>query len=280
MMDSTSKTYRILLTSDMHCTDLMCWYGVSDADRLQHWVDTILSEHERQPFDLILIPGDISLDYHAEKTPYDKGHSTGLIFMQKYLSQLPTEIPRFILAGNHEQFTYEDWRALTGNERQGAMTVGKYTFLMMDNFAEDLGPVYDSSDKYTQMDVAFIREQLALQPDNEFYLVSHYFDMTKEMEEFRSLVAREPRIRGLFMGHTHLNSVISLGEEYAGKVIAQTGNFSYTCGELHSAFWGFRDLVITPDGKAVSHYIIPKSTIVSGGAPLTVEAKTVDVVEM
>ncbi|MBQ7320172.1 MAG: metallophosphoesterase [Clostridia bacterium] len=277
---NNTHSYRILLTSDMHCTDLMTWYGVSDAARLQHWVDCILAEHKKQPFDLILIPGDISLDYHAEKTPYDKGHSTGLIFMQQFLSQLPADVPRFILAGNHEQFTHEDWRALVGNERQGALSVGKYTFLMMDNFAEDLGPVYDSSDKYTQMDVGFIREQLAAAPDHEFYLVSHYFSMDKESEEFRTLVATEPRIRGLFMGHTHLNTVIPLGEDYAGKVIAQTGNFSYTCGDLHRDFWGFRDLVIAPDGSTVSSYIIPESTIMVGGTPLTIEAKVTDVVNM
>ena len=274
-----NKTYRILLTSDMHCTDLMDWYGVRDGDRLQHWVDCILAEHAKQPFDLILIPGDISLDYHAEKTPYDKGHSTGLIFMQQFFSQLP-DVPRFILAGNHEQFTREDWRALVGNERQGALSVGKYTFLMMDNFAEDLGPVYDSSDKYTQMDVDFIRAQLDAHPDHEFYLVSHYFSMEKESEAFRTLVATEPRIRGLFMGHTHLNTVIALGEDYASKVIAQTGNFSYTCGDVHRDFWGFRDLVIAPDGTAISSYIIPESTIHPGGNTLTIQAKTVDVVTM
>jgi hypothetical protein len=34
---------RILLTSDMHCTDLMDWYGVRDADRQQAWVDAVLA---------------------------------------------------------------------------------------------------------------------------------------------------------------------------------------------------------------------------------------------
>ena len=63
-MEKTSL--RILLTSDMHCTDLMTWYGVSDADRQQAWVDTVLAEHQKQPFDAIIIAGDISLDYSSD----------------------------------------------------------------------------------------------------------------------------------------------------------------------------------------------------------------------
>jgi hypothetical protein len=61
-------SYRILIASDTHCTDLMDWYGVADEDRLQMWVDSVLAEHELQPFDLIIIAGDISLDTHAGET--------------------------------------------------------------------------------------------------------------------------------------------------------------------------------------------------------------------
>ena len=60
--------YRILLTSDLHDTDLETWYGVSNEERLEHWLGQVHAEHEKMPFDLILIPGDISLDYHANLT--------------------------------------------------------------------------------------------------------------------------------------------------------------------------------------------------------------------
>lgn len=271
-MEKTSL--RILLTSDMHCTDLMTWYGVSDADRQQAWVDAVLAEHQKQPFDAIIIAGDISLDYHAEKTPYDKGHSTGLIFMQQFFSQLP-DVPRFIIAGNHEQFTHEDWLALVGNARQGEITLGGDTFLCLDNFREDLGPVYDSSDKYSPMDMAFIRAQLDAHPDNRFWLVSHYFDINKESDEFRALLSADSRIKGLFMGHTHRNTLIPLGEEYRNLTIAQTGNFSYTCGDLTRDFWGLRDLVIT-EGGAISRYILPESHIFPGGKETVIPAAVRD----
>ena len=41
---------------------------------------------------------------------------------------------------------------------------------------------------------------------------------------FHELVAEVKRIKGLFMGHTHLCHVIDLGEEFNNKTIAQLGN--------------------------------------------------------
>lgn len=272
------KNLRILLTSDMHCTDLLDWYGVRDEDRLQAWVDGVLTEHARQPFDLILIPGDISLDYHDCKTPWDKGHSTGKIFMEKYLSQLPKEVPVRIIAGNHEQFPNEDWKALTGYDRENYAVVGKHLFLMLDSFNARLAHDYDSKDVYTPMNMDFIRSLMAQYPAHDVWLVSHFFHMAKESEEFRRLVAENDRVRGLFMGHTHRCGVIPLGEEYKNKTIAQTGNFSYTTGDIHTTFWGFRDLLITPE-KAVSRYLQTENDVVIDEELVHIEPRISDVVE-
>ena len=262
---------KLLHIADLHLGKRVCEYPMLEDQRVI--LREICDIAREECVDAVLIAGDV---YDRPVPPQEAS-----AMLSDFLCELSeAKISVCMIAGNHEQFTHEDWRALVGNERQGALSVGKYTFLMMDNFAEDLGPVYDSSDKYTQMDVDFIRAQLDAHPDHEFYLVSHYFSMEKESEAFRTLVATEPRIRGLFMGHTHLNTVIALGEDYAGKVIAQTGNFSYTCGDVHRDFWGFRDLVIAPDGTAISSYIIPESTIHPGGNTLTIQAKTVDVVAM
>ena len=269
--------FRVLLTSDMHCTDLYGreWYGLTNEERMQHWVDTMLKEHQADPFDAIFIPGDISLDYHDKKTPYDKGYSTGQDFIKNYLSQLPP-LPRFILPGNHEQFTDEDWLALTGNHRQGSVILGNNTFVMLSNFAEDLGHTYDSSDKYSKADVDYIRSQIEAHPQNNVYLVSHYFNLDLDSEAFRSLLKTETRIKGLFMGHTHLNRVLPLGEEYRNLVIAETGNFSYTLEkDLTKGFWGFRDLVITPD-TAVSHYIVAESNAIIDGKQVHFDRTVVD----
>ena len=254
--------YRILMTSDIHCTDLEDWYGVSDHDRMEHWLEAVYREHEKQPFDLILIPGDISLDYHAEKTPFDKGYSTAWQFMKMYAARLPKGVPVIVGAGNHEQFPEETWHKITGNPRQCHAVVGNHTFVMLDGFREALLTTYDSSNCYSTMDTAYVRQLLDKYPENHMWLVSHWFQPEAETEEFRRLVSSENRIRGLFMGHTHEHQLIPLGPEWGNKVIAQTGNFSYTMsGADTGGFWGFRDLVIE-ENKAVSRYIMADSDVV------------------
>lgn len=47
---------RILITSDIHCTDLEDWYGIRNEARMEHWLRCVSLEHEKHPFDLILIP--------------------------------------------------------------------------------------------------------------------------------------------------------------------------------------------------------------------------------
>ena len=146
--------------------------------------------------------------------------------------------------------------------------VGNHTFVMLDGFREALGKGYDSSDVYSPMDTSYIRQLLERYPDNRMWLVSHWFQMEEESEEFRRLVAGEPRIRGLFMGHSHEHQCLPLGPEYGNKVIAQTGNFSYTMSGAHTGgFWGFRDLVIGED-RAVSRYIMVDSDVVLEEGPV------------
>lgn len=260
--------YRILLTSDIHCTDLETWYGVSDEDRLQHWLEEVLAEHARHPFDLILSNGDISLDYHAEKTPFEKGYSTSYVFMKMFASRLPEGVPVLVTAGNHEQFPEETWQKITGNSRQCHAVLGNHTFIMLDGFREALKTTYDSSDEYSPMDVAYIKSLMERYPENHVWLISHFFDMDLESGEFKELVAKDRRIKGLFMGHTHEHQLIPLGPEYGNKVIAQTGNFSYTMsGAANGGFWGFRDLVIE-DKKATSSYIMVDSDVILEEGPV------------
>lgn len=254
--------YRILITSDIHCTDLETWYGVSNEERMEHWLRSVLEEHARQPLDLILIPGDISLDYHQGKTPFDKGYSTAWQFMKQYAARLPEGVPVLVTAGNHEQFPEETWRKITGNPRQCHAVVGNHTFIMLDGFREALGTTYDCTDAYSPADMTYIRQLLDAYPGNHVWLLAHWFEPELESEEFRGLVAREPRIKGLFEGHSHEHQLIFLGPEYGHKVIAQTGNFSYTMsGADTGGFWGFRDLVIEEE-KAVSRYIMVDSDVV------------------
>lgn len=277
-----TRNYRILLTSDIHCTHLLEWYGTPYRDRMQHWVDAVLAEHEKTPFDLIVIMGDVSLDFweHRGGGSYiNEGRSTAEEFMTDFVGQLPDDLPVFVLAGNHEQYADGDWQAITGNARQGAYVLGDQLFLLLDTFGGELDPDYHHDGVYTGVDMAFVNEQLALHPDKDVWLIGHYFDMNKESDEFRQLLGENERIKGLFQGHTHQCVPINLGNQYGSLTIAQTGNFAYTkATDVAGSFWGFRDLVITEEGTS-SRYIIVESDAVIDGVQTHIDRNEVYVVE-
>ena len=198
----------------------------------------------------------------------EKGYSTSYVFMKMFASRLPAGVPVLVTAGNHEQFPEETWQKITGNSRQCHAVLGNHTFIMLDGFREALKTTYDSTDEYSPMDVAYIKSLMERYPENHVWLISHFFDMDLESGEFKELVAKDRRIKGLFMGHTHEHQLIPLGPEYGNKVIAQTGNFSYTMsGAANGGFWGFRDLIIE-DKKATSSYIMVDSDVILEEGPV------------
>ena len=267
---SNDGRVRVIIASDLHYTTIETYYGMTTDDRMQHFVDTILWEHEQKPIDLLIIAGDTSLDHLFKRGTWTASKvSTTLSLREKYLSQIKAAgIPIFTAAGNHEQFNNDQWKQFAGNDRRGSVAIEGNLFIMLDAFSIDLEPNYDFDPSYAKHDVNFIKEQMALHPDcKNVYLVSHYFDYKNESAEFKKLVREDARIKGLFQGHTHQNTVIDMGYEYNYKKICQTGQFSQY-GTLEEAsknnFWGFREVVITPS-VGISSYIIAKTKITFGG---------------
>jgi hypothetical protein len=184
-----------------------------------------------------------------------------------------------MIAGNHEQYSYEQWEEIVGNERQEYYVLGNNLFLVVDTFRGELDPDYHHDGKYVGVDMDFVNEVLAEHGDKDIWIMGHYFDMSQESEEFKALLRDNLNVRGLFQGHTHQTSIIDLGEEYNDLTIAQTGNFAYTkAADIESSFWGFRDLIITADG-AKSGYIVVESEAVINGKQTEVERQIVDVVQ-
>ena len=259
------KDLRVILSSDIHCTHLQEWYSTPMLARMQHWVDTVKKEHAAHPIDLLVINGDISLDYWINGgSVINQNRSTATLFVERYLSQLPDEIAVFVIPGNHEQYSDEDWLAITGNHRQGHLALGGRLFLFLDTFAGNLDPSTHHDGVYTRANVNYIKETMAEYPDHDVYLVAHYFNPDSETPAFKKLVKENERIVGLFSGHTHKSAVVELGEAWGNKTIAQTGNFAYFKDSAKESFWGFRELVIT-DTDAYSQYIIAESTATVDG---------------
>ena len=265
------KPKRVILTSDIHYTYNRKWYGISNEERVEHWLDAINKEHERSSIDMIIFAGDVSLDHYLLEGTYTAdGVSMTKVFIDKYASQLPKGIPMFIAAGNHELYSNEQWKAITGNERYGTMILGNDLFIITDSYGAPLEPEFNGGpERYTPVDVDFIKSKIGEYPDKRVWLVSHWFEKNAESAEFKKLVKENGRIIGLFAGHTHKSELLPLGEEFGNKVLAQTGEFSYSYytpfpteddKDLYDSFWGFRELLIWDD-HAESSYIVAETHI-------------------
>jgi hypothetical protein len=273
--------FRVVITSDVHCTHLVEWYGVPYQQRMQHWVDALTEEHEKTPIDLLIIAGDVSLDHwvFGEGGSWlSEGYSSSDEFYVDYVYQLPHDIPVIMMPGNHEQYSGEQWEEIAENERQEYYVLGNNLFLMLDTFRGELDPDYHHDGVYVGVYMKYIHEILKEHGDKDIWLISHYFDMEKESEAFKKFLRENPNVMGLFQGHTHECSIIDLGAEYNYLNIAQTGHFSYTNEPNKVAnFWGFRDLIITEDG-ARSEYVVVESEAVIDGKTIHIERQTVNAV--
>ena len=261
---------RILLASDTHWCHLE-WYGEENRARLDKFADDIEAEVKKAPVDALLFLGDYSLDHWAwgiKGCYLNDGISHAKDFADTYLPRLAKSIPaiRFI-PGNHEQYGREKWQELTGYKRQDAIVVGELLCILLDNFAGELDPDYHHDGVYTPSDTAYIRACMDAHPDKKVILCAHHFAPELESAEFRTLVAEEPRILALFGGHVHRSRIVELGEAWGNKLLAYTGNYSYS-GERPDPLacpWGFREVEF--DGETLtSRYIAPANRYVIDGA--------------
>ena len=287
-----NKKLRVIISSDMHYsitsqeprTVQSDYYSITNDARLQFWVDSIKEEHVRCPIDLLLIAGDVSFDLCDKRGTVTNGlGSTVDPFMQKYVAQLPKEIPIYVLPGNHDPYYDENWVKKTGFHRQGYVVLEDQLFIMLDTFPEGMEDEYDTvkGTPYINVNVDYVKEIMAQYPTHKVWLVSHYFHCNAESEDFKALVRENKRVMGMFAGHSHQSHPIQLGEDYANKTVAQTGHFSYSffmpfpTGNVEdefNAFFGFRELVIDGDG-AYSNYIVPDTK----GLPLFLKDKVTPV---
>ena len=263
-----NDTIRVVLMSDLHDCHID-WYGVPTAARMERLVAQYRAYCAAQAVDHTLLLGDYSLDFWAwnEKGSWLRaGESRTAHFVTEYAARFPT--PVTMIPGNHEQYGEALFRRFTGCARRTSLAVGPAAFILADSFAGDLDPTSHSDGTYVPMDVGWIRAEMAKYPDKRIFLCAHYFDLQKESDAFRQLVREEARLVALFQGHTHECSVVPLGEAYGGKLLLQTGQFSYshTPGHPGGGFWGWRELTVSPDGAA-SAYFTPQNDAVIDGVP-------------
>lgn len=261
---------RYLIASDIHWCHLD-WYGVPTEERMARFVRHVKEEYEKEPFEALLLLGDYSLDHwkwNIKGSWLAEGKSYTKVFTDRVVSQLKQlGVPIAMIAGNHEQYGEVLWHEITGYARRDFVVCDDVLFILPDTFGAELDPTEHSDGKYCPADVAYIREIMAQYPDKRVILCAHHFAPAAESEEFRALVRDEARILCLFGGHVHKSDVVELGDEWGGKALLYTGNYSYNTGKEENAqvsMWGFRDLILS-DGTLTSRYITPENAIVLNG---------------
>lgn len=255
---------RILFVSDIHYCH-KSWHGQEPKAIMEHMIDALNREYQEEPYDMVLMLGDYSLDHWGWRPGcyINEGVSYTERFIKEFAPKIPC--PFYMIPGNHEQYGNDLWKSITGFERRMTVAYRDNLFIMLDNFGADLDPTEHSDGTYTPSDVAYIREQMAQYPNVEHvFLCAHEFYMDQESEEFKALLREEKRILALLAGHTHLSNIIPLGEECGNKLLLRTGQYSYS-SDIKNSHRGWRELRFEDDGSIRSDYITPACEYVIDG---------------
>lgn len=256
---------RIMITSDLHYCEPV-WYEVTSEDRMTRLIRDLNAEYEKEPFDMLLMLGDYSLDFWI-CPPFGSVLNRGISYTEKFMRDVYPHLPpcpKYMIAGNHEQYGHENWKHITGHTRRMTVPYGDYLFIILDNFGGDLDPTENSDGTYTPSDISYIREQMAAYPGTKVFLCAHEFNMEKEPPEFCELLKSEDRIICLFAGHTHRSDITDLGDACGHKCLIRDGQFSYS-RDIENSRWGWRELRFCDDGSVTTAYVTPDSDMVLGG---------------
>ena len=117
--------------------------NMSAHDKTMCLIDAVNKEHHKKPLDFLMITGDIHDNCTLEKM---------LAFKKDYLWRF--EMPVVLFPGNHDNFTDEVWRELTGYGRQISLETEDFYFIFCDNFADNIGKTWLShwAAQYTSED--------------------------------------------------------------------------------------------------------------------------------
>ena len=250
--------FRIVMSPDIHCTRLLQWNGLTTEERIQLWVDAVLAEHEKDPIDLLILLGDLSLDHWFNGGAWlrDGESDTEILIWDYVIDQLPSEIQVFAIPGNHEQFSNADWNTITGNDRQGYVVMDDNLIFFLDTFAGELDPDHDHDGQYTGVDMEFVNEVVAQHPKKDIWIFAHFVHLPYESEEFKEFLRTNQYVMAIFHGHEHTLTVQDLGDEYNNVPLIMCGQFSYTnsSNKLNQNY-SFRELILDDDGNNCGYVI-------------------------
>ncbi len=208
------KENRLIFVSDVHYMTegvpqdkdgYQYYYGEENDFRIQKIITLLNEEYQKAPIDAVVFLGDST----HEKEAYFRELCT------TWLPKLPC--PAYLLPGNHENYSDEVWREMTGYGRQYNLKLPYVHILMCDCFSDARHP-----HQLQPVDMDFVSEQVKKYPGEKFLLCTHYFQMDEALEQW---LFSTPEVIAIMHGHTHLS--LPKVESFGGKKVISTGNFSY-----------------------------------------------------
>lgn len=223
--------------------------GMTQKAKLEKLMSDIRAEHEKEPLDMVLILGDLSIDdYDLRKLPDNYCRK----FKEEVMDKLPC--PVFALPGNHDSYPNSIWEEIFGYPREYSVKLGNNVFLMLDTF-KNLPAKGGCGSKYSGVDTDFLKEELSKYTDGEnIFVCAHYIRAEEpRLSEIKNLTC-------LFRGHTHESELI----DFYGKPMFDIGGYGYNGvfiegrGYTFNIFfencaWGYNMLEIEEDTASVYH---------------------------
>ena len=213
---------------------------------------------EQKPYDAIITLGDYSLDFWKYQVGgswlWDPPKSYTDEFVKKYAGKMPA--PFYMIPGNHEQYSHEDWLRITGKPREYVILYGDYVLVMLDTFGGDLDPKENHDGCYTGIHTELLASVIGDYPDKKIILCAHDIYIARESEEARDLICACRNILCAFTGHTHKENTLLLPDDWRNLPVFYCGDFSYSLGYKRQKNWGYRVLEMTPRGLS-TEYITP-----------------------
>jgi len=249
------KCERVAFISDIHICHLD-FHDTPTEKRMERLIEKVNKEYDRLKFDCILALGDYSLDHWKWNCGGSYLMDPPVSNTDKFVKLMDGKLPAkmFMIPGNHEQYSNEDWIRITGYPREFVVIYGEYAFVMLDTFGGELDPNYNHDGVYTGINTELVKAVLADHPDKKIVLCVHDLIIDKESEEARELICSEERILCAFAGHTHRDNTLILPPEWRRMPVFYCGDFSYNGGRDKKKNWGFRTLGI-PTGKFSTEYV-------------------------
>ena len=248
--DDSKYTHRVILVSDMHYTteqtkeeykqqypDAIAsdasgkTFGYTQEEKIEAILDDIEDFSERQPVDAVMVLGDLSLDdygYRNLPISYLKD------LKKDFLDEL--DLPWYAIAGNHDSYPNEEWKAIIGTDRQYSVKIGDAAFIMLDTFADELATSASGS-PYVGVDIEWLEKELEKYPTESIFLCTHFYKADAADYKFKKLLKDNPRIACIFRGHTHKSTLLA-PEELNFTILADIGGYAYD-GDDSSGTWDF-----------------------------------------